>query len=58
MKFWNMARICLAIYDFKAHIVLGICLTFQGNQTTARKQFSSIMWLRSLNLFLVISIDL
>jgi len=29
-KFRNQARLCLAIYDFEAHIMLSLCLTFQG----------------------------
>jgi len=30
MKFWNQARLCLAIHDFEAQIMLSLCLTFQG----------------------------
>jgi len=30
MKFRNHARLCLAIYDFEARIMLSFCLTFQG----------------------------
>jgi len=30
MKFQNQARLCLAIYHFEAHIMLSLCLTFQG----------------------------
>jgi len=31
MKFWNQAQLCLAIYDFEAHIT-ALCLTFQGTE--------------------------
>jgi len=30
MKFRIQARLCLAIYEFEAHIMLSLCLTFQG----------------------------
>jgi len=30
MKFRNQARICLAVFDFEAHIMLSLCLTFQA----------------------------
>jgi len=30
MKFQNQARLCLAIYGFRAHSMLSLCLTFQG----------------------------
>jgi len=30
MKFPNQARLCFAIYDFEARIMLSLCLTFQG----------------------------
>jgi len=29
MKFQIQARLCLAIYDFEARIMLSLCLTFQ-----------------------------
>jgi len=29
MKFRNQARLCLAIYDFEARIMLSLCLNFQ-----------------------------
>jgi len=30
MKFRNQARLCLAVSDFEAHIMLSLFLTFQG----------------------------
>jgi len=30
MKFRNQARLCLAVSDFETHIMLSLCLTFQG----------------------------
>jgi len=51
MKFRNQARLCLAIYDFEAHIMLSICLTFQGAELQVWKQFNFTMWLRSVNIF-------
>jgi len=30
MKFQYQARLCLAVIDFEAHIMLSLCLTFQG----------------------------
>jgi len=30
MKFQNQARLCLAIFDFEVHIILSLCLIFQG----------------------------
>jgi len=41
MKFRNQARLCLAIYDFEAHIMLS--LTFQGAGLPACKKFNSNM---------------
>jgi len=32
MKFRIQALLCLAIYDFEAHIMLSLCLTFQGTR--------------------------
>jgi len=52
MKFRNQARLCLAIYDFEARITL--MLNFSSYQTIP----VTSMWLRSVNIFLVISIDL
>jgi len=34
MKFRNQARICLAIYDFEAHMMLSLFLTFLSYRTT------------------------
>jgi len=62
MKFRNQARLCLAVtFDFEAHIMLSLYLTFQGTGYRYGEKFNSIMWLRikiSVNIFLVISIDL
>jgi len=60
MKFQNQARLCLAVSVFEAHIMLSLCLTFQGRLSDYRygKNWTP-MWLRiSVNLFLVISVDL
>jgi len=51
MKFRNQARLCLDILDFEAHIMLSICLAFQSARLPVWKQFNSILWLRSVNLF-------
>jgi len=32
MEFWNQARLCLAIYNFEARIMLSLYLTFQGTR--------------------------
>jgi len=32
MKFRIQARLCLAIYNFEARIMLSLCLTFQGTE--------------------------
>jgi len=32
MKFRIQARLCLAIYDFEAHIMLSLYFTFQGTR--------------------------
>jgi len=37
MKFRIQARLCLAIYDFEARIMLSLCSTFQGQTTGMRK---------------------
>jgi len=55
MKFRNQAPLCLAIYDFEAHIMLSLCLTLQGAGYRYEKSLTPI-WLRSVNL--MISIDL
>jgi len=36
MKFRNQARLCLAIYDFEAHIMLRLCVTFRGTELVTR----------------------
>jgi len=30
MKFRNQARLCFAVFNFEAHIMLSLCLTFHG----------------------------
>jgi len=57
IKFRNQVRLCLAIYDFEACIMLSLCLTFQGAGIPVWKNLTP-MWLRRVNLFTVISIDL
>jgi len=52
MKFRNQARLCLAVSDFEAHIMLSLCLTFQAYRY--RKNLTP-MWLRRVNIFSVIS---
>jgi len=59
MKFRIQARLCLAIYDFEARIILSLCSTFQGTVPDFPYEKNlTPMWLRSVNIFLVISIDL
>jgi len=41
MKFQNEARLCLAIYDFEARIMLSLCLTFQGIGLWIWEKFNS-----------------
>jgi len=41
MKFRIQARLCLAIYDFEAHIMLSLCLTFQDTRLPVREKFNS-----------------
>jgi len=43
MKFRKQARLCLAIHDFKAHIMLSLCLTFQGTGLPVWEKFNSNM---------------
>jgi len=38
MEFRNQARLCLANYDFEAHIMLRICLAFQDAELLVRKK--------------------
>jgi len=39
MKFRNQARLCLAVFDFEAQIVLSLCLTFQGAGLSVWEKF-------------------
>jgi len=57
MKFRNQARLCLAIYDFAVRIMRSLGLLFKVPDYWYEKNLTP-MWLRSLNIFLVISIDL
>jgi len=41
MNFRNPARLCLAVFDFGARIVLSLCLTFQGTGLPVWKKFNS-----------------
>jgi len=41
MKFRNQARLCLAVSDFEAHIMLRLCLTFQGSGLPVLEKFNS-----------------
>jgi len=38
MKFQIQARLCLAIYDLEARIMLSLCLTFQGTRLPVWKK--------------------
>jgi len=58
MKFRKQARLCLAVYDFVAHIMLSLCLIFQGTGLYRYEINLTPMWLRWVIIFLVISIDL
>jgi len=42
MKFRNQARLCLEVSHFEAHIMLSLCLTFQGTGLPVGKKFNSI----------------
>jgi len=57
MKFRIQARLCLEIYDFEARIMLSLCLLFKVPDYRYEKNLTPI-WLRNVNIFLVISIDL
>jgi len=60
MKFRNQAPLCLAVFDFEAHIMLSLCSTFQGTGLLVglwEKKLNGSCKL-SVNLFLVISFDL
>jgi len=54
MKFQNQARLCLAVSDFDAHIMLSLCLTFQGTGLPVGKNLTPLtpMWLRMVNEYL------
>jgi len=39
MKFREQARLCLAVSDFEAHIMLSLCLTLQGIRLTVWEKF-------------------
>jgi len=41
MKFRNQARLCLAVFDFKAYSMLSLCLTFQGTRLPVWENFNS-----------------
>jgi len=41
MKFRNQARLCLAIYDFEARIMLSLSLNFQGTGLPVWEKFNS-----------------
>jgi len=59
LKFRNQARLCLAVFDFEAHSMLSLCLTFQGTRLlVGYEKTLTPMWLQSVNILLVISIDL
>jgi len=47
MKFRNQTWLCLAVFDFEAHIMLSLCLTFQD----AVWENLTPLLLRSVNLF-------
>jgi len=46
----------LAVFDFEAHIMLSVCLTFQGTDYTGM-EIKTPIWLRMVNFLLVVSID-
>jgi len=58
LKFQIQARLCLAIYYFEAHIMLSSCLTFPKYWTTSMGKPLTPLCLRSVDLVLVITIDL
>jgi len=39
MKFRIQARLCLAVNDFEAHIMLSLCSTFQGTRLPVWEKF-------------------
>jgi len=54
MKFWNQAWLCLAVFDFEAHIMLN----FSRYRITGMGKKLKCSCELSVNLFLVISLDL
>jgi len=49
MKFRYQARLCLAFSDFEAHIMLSLCLTFQGTGLRIWEKFNSSLAARVNN---------
>jgi len=43
MKFQNQAWLCLTVFDFEAHSMLSLCLTFQGTELPVWENFNSNM---------------
>jgi len=41
MIFLNQARLCLATYDFEAHNMLSLCLTFHDTRLSVLEKFYS-----------------
>jgi len=58
MKFWDQARLCLAIYNLEVRIMLSLCLTFQGTELPRYGKNLTSTWLQIVNLFSVILINL
>jgi len=57
MKFRSQAHLCLAVFDFEAHIMRSSCLTFQGPRIPVWEKLQCGCEI-SVNQFLMISIDL
>jgi len=53
MKFRNQVQLCLAVFDFEAHIILSLCLSFQGTRLPVWEKFNP-----NVAQFLIISISL
>jgi len=51
MKFRNPARLCLAVSDFEALIVLGLCSTFQGTGLPVEEKLNSDVTAKGKYLF-------
>jgi len=51
MKFRIQARLCLAVCDFEAHIMLSLCLTFQVTRLPGWKKFNSNVAAKCENIF-------